>query len=92
MQRWITRRDDKGRQLDPEEKVSREEALYMYTLWAAAYSGEEDILGSIETGKLADLVVLGGNYMTFPENDLDKLRILMTVLGGQVVHEVRGAF
>ena len=92
MQRWITRRDDKGRQLDPEEKISREEALHLYTLWAAAYSGEEDILGSIETGKLADLVVLGGDYMTFPENDLDKLRILMTVLGGQVVHEVRGAF
>lgn len=92
MQRWITRRDDKGRQLDPEEKISREEALYMYTLWAAAYSGEEDILGSIETGKLADLVILGGDYMTFPENDLDKLRILMTLVGGQVVHEVRGAF
>ncbi len=92
MQRWITRRDDKGRQLDPAEAVSREEALYLYTLWAAAYSGEEDILGSIEAGKLADLVVLGGDYMTFPEDDLDKLRILMTVLGGEVVHEADGAF
>ena len=92
MQRWITRRDDKGRQLDPAEAVSREEALYMYTLWAAAYSGEEDILGSIEPGKLADLAVLGGDYLTFPEEDLDKLRVLMTVVGGEVVHEVRGAF
>ena len=92
MQRWITRRDDKGRQLDPAEAVSREEALYLYTLWAAAYSGEEDILGSIEPGKLADLVVFGGDYMTFPEDDLDKLRILMTVLGGKVVHEAAGAF
>ena len=92
MQRWITRRDDKGRQLDPAEAVSREEALYMYTLWAAAYSGEQDILGSIEPGKLADLVVLGGDYLTFPEEDLDKLRVLMTVIGGEVVHEVAGAF
>jgi hypothetical protein len=92
IQRWITRRDDKGRQLDPNEKASREEALFMYTLWAAAYSGEQDILGSIEPGKLADLVVLGGDYLTFPEEDLDKLRVLMTVVGGEVVHEVSGAF
>jgi predicted amidohydrolase YtcJ len=92
MQRWITRQDDKGRQLDPDEKASREEVLYMYTLWAAAYSGEEDILGSIEPGKLADLVVMGGDYLTFPEEDLDKLRVLMTVVGGQVVHEAAGAF
>lgn len=92
MQRWITRKDDKGRQMDPDEKASREEALYMYTLWAAAYSGEEDILGSIEPGKLADLVVLGGDYLTFPEEDLDKLRVLMTIVGGEVVHEAVGAF
>ena len=90
--KWITRLDDKGRQLDPDEKVSREEALRMYTIWAARYSGEEDTLGSIEAGKLADLVVLGGDFLTFPENDLDKLRILMTLMGGQVVHETSGAF
>ena len=40
----------------------------------------------------AALVVLGGDYLTFPEEDLDKLRVLMTVLGGEVVHEVSGAF
>ena len=90
--KWVTRLDDKGRQLDPAEKVSREEALHMYTIWAARYSGEEDILGSIETGKLADLVVLGGDYLTFPEAELDKLRVLMTVVGGQIVHEATGAF
>ena len=64
----------------------------MYTLWSAGYSGEQDLLGSIEAGKLADLVVLGGDYLSFPENDLDKLRILMTVLGGRIVHEASGAF
>jgi len=90
--KWVTRLDDKGRQLDPAEKVSREEALRMYTIWAARYSGEEDTLGSIEPGKLADLVVLGGDYLTFPINELDKLRVLMTVMGGQVVHEASGAF
>ncbi len=92
MQKWITRLDDKGRLINPEEKIDRREALYMYTLWAARYSGEQEILGSIEPGKLADLVVLGGDFMTFPENDLDKLRILMTVVGGRIVHETAGAF
>jgi len=90
--KWVTRRDDKGRQLDPAEAVSREEALKMYTAWAARYSGEEDLLGTIEPGKLADLVVFAGDYMTFPEDELDKLRILMTVVGGKVVHEVAGSF
>jgi len=90
--KWVTRRDDRGRQLDPAEAVSREEALYMYTAWAAAYSGEEEVLGSIEPGKLADLVVLAGDYLTFPEDELDKLRILMTVVDGKVVYEVDGSF
>ena len=92
IKKWITRRDDHGRPINLEEKVSRQEALYMYTAWAARYSGEEHMLGSIEAGKLADLVVLAGDYMTFPENDLDKLRVLMTVVGGDVVFEVPGAF
>lgn len=92
MQKWITRLDDQGRLVNPDERIDRREALYMYTLWAARYSGEQDILGSIEPGKLADLVVLGGDFMTFPENDLDKLRVLMTVVGGRVVHEASGAF
>lgn len=92
MMKWITRLDDQGRAINPQERITKEEALYMYTLWSAGYSGEQDLLGSIEVGKLADLVVLGGDYLTFPENDLDKLRILMTVLAGNIVHEVSGAF
>ena len=92
IQRWITRTDEKGRSINAREKASRQEALYMYTRWAARYSGEENILGSIEAGKLADFAILGGDYMTFPETDLDKLRVVMTVLGGKVVHEVAGAF
>ena len=89
---FVTRKSDDGRVWNPEQKVTRQEALYMYTSWAARYSGEQDILGSIEAGKLGDLVVLGGDYMTWPEDDLDALRVLMTVVGGNVVYEVRGAF
>ncbi len=92
MRNWITRVDDKGWQLDPAEKVSRQEALWMYTRWAAGYSGEEDLFGSIEPGKLADLVVVAGDYMTFPELELDKLRVVLTVIGGKIVHQVPGSF
>ena len=92
IKRWVTRLDHKNRLINPKEKASREQALYMYTLWAARYSGEQNLIGSIEPGKLADLVVLAGDYMTFPEQDLDKLRVLMTVVGGKVVHEVSGTF
>jgi predicted amidohydrolase YtcJ len=89
---FVTRKSDDGRIWNPEQKVTRQEALYMYTTWAARYSGEQDVLGSIEVGKLGDLVVLAGDYMTWPEDDLDALRVLMTVVGGNVVYEARGAF
>jgi predicted amidohydrolase YtcJ len=64
----------------------------MYTIWAARYSGEQDRLGSIEPGKLADVAVLAGDYMTWPEDDLENLGVIMTVVGGKVVHETPGAF
>ena len=89
---WITRKDRDGKVWNPDERLTREEALYMYTAWAARYSGEEDILGSIEPGKLADLVILGGDYMTFPEDNLETLRVHMTMVDGKVVYEVPDAF
>ncbi|MCZ6878279.1 MAG: amidohydrolase family protein [Acidobacteria bacterium] len=92
LQAFITRKSDDGRVWNPEERVSRQEALYMYTLWAARYSGEQDILGSIEVGKLGDLVVLGADYMTWPEDELSALPVLLTVVGGKVVYEASGAF
>jgi predicted amidohydrolase YtcJ len=92
IQAFVTRKSDDGRIWNPEQKVTRQEALYMYTTWAARYSGEQDSLGSIEVGKLGDLVVLAGDYMTWPEDDLAALRVLMTVVGGNVVYEVGGAF
>jgi predicted amidohydrolase YtcJ len=73
----------------PDEKASRMEALYMMTKWAAKYSKEEDRLGTIEPGKLADMAVLGGDFLTVPEDQLfEQLPVLMTILGGKVVYEV----
>ena len=92
IQSFVMRQSEDGRVWNPDERVSREEALKMYTIWAAEYSGEQDRLGSIEAGKLGDLVVLGGDYMTWPAEDLGSLRVLMTVVGGKIVHETSGAF
>jgi len=90
IENFVTRKDEDGRVWNEAEKVTRTEGLYMATNWAAYYTGDEDTLGSIEPGKLADLVVIGGDFLTVPEDDLSELKVLMTVVGGQVVHEVEG--
>ena len=59
----------------------------MATAWAARFSFDEDILGTIEPGKLADLVVLGGDFMTVPEEEISKLPILKVIVGGKITYE-----
>ncbi|HEY3103470.1 MAG TPA: amidohydrolase [Pyrinomonadaceae bacterium] len=71
----------------PEEKVTREQALKMFTIWPAYVAFEERLRGSIEVGKLADLTVLSGDIMKIPEMDILKTRCVMTVIGSQVVYE-----
>ena len=89
---FITRKDSQGRVWEASERVSRREALWMKTNWAARYTMEEDKLGTIEPGKLADVVVLGGDYMSVPEDEISEIPILMTIVGGKVMHEVAGEF
>jgi len=90
IENFVTRKDEDGRVWNEAEKVTRREGLYMATNWAAYYTGDEETLGSIEPGKLADLVVIDGDFLTVPEDDLSELKVLMTVVGGQVVYEVEG--
>ena len=59
----------------------------MLTISAAAFINEEKMLGSIEKGKYADLVLLSGDYMAVPENEIEKLEPVVTIVGGQVVFE-----
>jgi predicted amidohydrolase YtcJ len=69
----------------PEERIDRVRALKMWTRWAAKYMMREDKMGSLEEGKWADLVILDRDYFTIPENDILKIRPLMTMVGGNVV-------
>ncbi len=68
----------------PEQAVSREEALKMFTLSPAYAAFEENDKGSIEPGKLADLTVLSDDIMTIPEPKILKTRCVMTITGGEI--------
>ena len=71
----------------PEQAVSREQALKMFTIWAAYAAFEENVKGSIEVGKLADLTVLSADIMKIPEREILKTQCVMTVIGGEVVFQ-----
>jgi hypothetical protein len=71
----------------PELKMTREEALKSLTIWGAQAAFEEEMKGSITPGKLADLVVLDRDLMTAPEERLFDIKVLMTVVGGEVVFQ-----
>ncbi|HYJ46842.1 MAG TPA: amidohydrolase, partial [Pyrinomonadaceae bacterium] len=86
----VARKDQKGftgEGWHPEQAVSREQALKMFTLWPAMAAFEEKLKGTIEPGKLADLTVLSADIMKIPEMDILKTECLMTVIGGEIVYE-----
>ena len=88
MEAFITRKNlTTGRLWGPSQRISREEALRMATIWAARFYDDEKIMGSIEPGKLADLVVLGGDYMTVPEEGISDIPVLKVIVGGKATYE-----
>ena len=70
----------------PEQAVSRDQALKMFTIWPAFASFEEKDKGSIEPGKLADFTVLSADIMKIPAPEILKTRCEMTIIGGEVVY------
>jgi len=69
-----------------EERVNVDEALRMYTVDAAYSSGEENIKGSIEEGKLADLAVLSRNPLTFTRNEIKEINVELTIVNGRIAY------
>ncbi len=83
----ITRQTLDDEIVGPEHKLTREEALRFHTIWAAYSTFEEDLKGSLEPGKYADLVVLSDDYLTVPEEAIKNITPLLTMVGGEVVFE-----
>jgi predicted amidohydrolase YtcJ len=83
----VTRQMKDGTAFFPEQKMTREEALRSYTL-NGAYSGfQEDILGSLTPGKLADITVLSKNILTVPDDEILSAAVLYTIVGGKVLYQ-----
>jgi predicted amidohydrolase YtcJ len=74
-----------ARESFPEERVSVEEALRVYTFNAAYASFEESVKGSVETGKLADFTVLSQNPLTVSPKKVKDIQVEMTIVGGKTV-------
>lgn len=81
----VNRTTRSGQVLGPEQRVEPAIALKAMTLWAAYQHFEEKSKGSIETGKLADFVLLSGNPLTLPREKLDTLKVLQTIKQGKVI-------
>jgi predicted amidohydrolase YtcJ len=79
-----------GQQINPGQQITRTQAMRAFTREAAWFLKRENDLGSIETGKLADLVVLDRDYFTVPDAEMRQTRPILTVIDGKVVHD-RGA-
>ena len=87
IQSCVTRADSAGRVWSENQKVTVEEALRIYT-WHGAYAGfEENIKGSIEVGKLADLTVLGADPTAVDPMTIKDIPVKMTIVGGETVFE-----
>jgi predicted amidohydrolase YtcJ len=72
------------------KQITRQQALQLYTGGNGWFLREEDRLGTIEPGKLADLAVLNQDYFAVRDEDLKKTHAVMTVVGGRIAHEGEG--
>jgi predicted amidohydrolase YtcJ len=86
----VARKDLKGFEGEgwhPEQKLTREQALALFTSSAAYAAFQEDDLGTIEAGKLADFTVFDIDLMTVPEAEILDAKTVMTVVGGKIVYD-----
>ena len=83
----ITRKTKRDNVYNSNESISRYEALKTFTINNAKLSFEEDIKGSLEVGKLADMIVLSDDILTCPVDDIRNIKVFRTIIGGKVVFQ-----
>ena len=86
----VTGKNFEGKLIEGDQTLSRIEALRLYTINGAWFSRDEDKLGSIEAGKLGDVVVLSDDFLDparVPDEAIKRLTSVLTIVGGRVVHD-----
>jgi hypothetical protein len=86
----VTRKSHLDELIGPEQAISVVEALRLYTFNAAYSSFEEKIKGTIEPGKLADMVVLDRDILTIHEEEIKDIKALVTIVGGEIIYQREG--
>jgi hypothetical protein len=82
----VTRKSATDESLGSRQKITAEEAIYLYTMASAYASFEENLKGSITPGKLADLVVLGEDPRKADPDEIKDIPVEMTMVGGEIRH------
>jgi len=85
----VTGKNSAGEMINAGQQITRQEALRLYTAENGWYTHEETQIGTIETGKLGDVVVLSGDYLDpqkVPDEGIKSLKSVLTVVGGRIVH------
>ena len=80
MQIAINRKDVNGKVWGPKQRISRQEALYLYTRWSSEYVLKENVVGSIEPRKAGDFTVLDKDFLTVPEDEIGRIDPVLTVI------------
>jgi len=83
----VTRKDMNGEVFGKDQAITRQEALRLYTTSAARYTFSENRTGSIEPGKLADLVVISDDILTVPDEAIKDIQAVTTIVGGKIVFQ-----
>jgi predicted amidohydrolase YtcJ len=79
-----------GAKVNGDQQLTRQEALRLFTRGNSWFLRMEEKVGSVEVGKLADLVVLDRDYFTVPDVQIKQIKSLLTIVDGKVVHDAGG--
>jgi len=71
----------------PQECITVEEAIRSYTINGAWQDRMEDVKGSVEVGKMADFCIIGEDILTGDPHKIGEIPVLMTIVGGQIMHD-----
>lgn len=85
----ITRQTERGGVHQPNERLTREQALRLYTINNAYLHHEEKVKGSLEINKYADVIMIDRDVLTCDANAIRETKVLLTIVNGQVVHEAK---